>query len=303
MADLWRRNPSPGGPLLGINPDAIATVLRQTERPLVRFLVGLSRLFGRPVFAVILVDLDGHVAGTTLLNFTPDAGYLSGIVVDAPVRHQGHAQSMLRSAEDLCRRYRRRNAVLDVTADNDPALRLYGRWGYQPLRDSHWISRPFGPEAPPLPPLTGAVRVRPFRPSDAPALAQADNALMPPEVRAVLRRHPTDFRVPAVARSVLQTDLESWVVDLDGRPAGFLRASVSRLMEAANLSSPLFRGDVPEPVMHDMLVTALQWIERRKVPRVVMEVADHQSRARPVLDALGFSEVFRLHTLVHPLAA
>jgi ribosomal protein S18 acetylase RimI-like enzyme len=303
VADLWRANPTPGASLLGIDPDSVARVLRQTERPLVRFVVGLSRLVGRPIFVVLVVDLDGRVMGTTLLNFLPDAAYVNGVVVDSTVRHRGLAREMLAAAEALCRRYRRRFAVLDVTADNAPALRLYTQWGYRPLRDAHWMSRGLGPGAPPLPPLTGGATIRPLRSSDARSLADADNALMPPEVRSILRRTPSEFRTRAALRGMLESEVESWVVELGGRPAGMLRATVSGLMEAANLSSPVFRGDVPESAMRDLLGTALRWLEGRKAPRVVTEIAEHQHRARPVLDALGFQEEFLLHTLVHDLPA
>jgi ribosomal protein S18 acetylase RimI-like enzyme len=298
VADLWRRNPTPGGPLTGLNPDAVGAVLRKTERPGLRFLVRMARLFRRPIFVFLIVDLDGRVMGTTLLSFTPEAAYISGVVVDSTVRRQGHAQAMMRASDELCRKYHRRYAVLDVVVGNDSAIRLYERWGYQTFRDVAWLSHAFGPTAPPLPPLTGTTKIRPFRPRDGSALAAMDNALMSPEVRAIDPRHASDFRTPAVAGRVLSSEVEAWVAEVDARPAGFLRTSVSGLMEAANLSSPLYRGDAPESVMQDLTVTALRWLEGRKVPRVLTQVAEHQRRALPVLEALGFKEELRLHTMV-----
>ncbi|MCI4347058.1 MAG: GNAT family N-acetyltransferase [Thermoplasmata archaeon] len=303
VAELWRRNPSKEFPLLGLNPDVVGDILRKTERPGIQFVIRLARLFRRPIFAMFVVDLDGQVMGTTLLNFTREAGYVFGVVVDSTVRRQGHAQGMLRACDVICQRYRRRFVVLDVLSANDPALRLYDRWGYQRLREQHWMSRAFVPGSAPLPPLSGTTRVRPFRRSDGTALAEADNALMPTEVRAVAPRHPSEFRVPAIAQGILESDTEAWVAEVDGRPVGFLRATRSHLMDAANLSSPLFRRDVAGSVMQDLLVTALRWIVEQNAPRVVTEVLDHQVRARPILDSLGFVEQFRVHTLVHRLAA
>jgi len=301
VADLWRRNPSQETPLLGLDPTVVGDILRKTERLNIRFVVGLARLLGRPIFMMLVVDIEGRVMGSTLLNFTPEAGYVSGVVVDTSVRRRGNAQAMLRACDELCQRYRRSYVVLDVLSENAPALRLYDRWGYQPLRDVHWLSRVFGPEAP-LPPLTGTVRIRPFRRSDGPRLAEIDNALMPPEVRSILPRHAGEFRVPAVAGGLLESETEAWVAEVDGRPAGFLRATLSHLMEAANLSSPMFRPDVPEPVAQDLLVTALRWIEERKAPRVVTELPEHRIRFLPLLSSLGFVERFRVHTLVHRLS-
>ena len=303
VAELWQRNPSKEFPVLGLNPMVVGEVLRRTERPMVRFIVGLARLFGRPIFVMFVVDLNGRVMGTTLLSFTREAGYVSGVVVDSTVRRQGHARAMLAACDETCRRYHRPYVVLDVLAQNDPAIQLYDRWGYQPLRDQFWMARPLGSGAPSIPPPSGTTRIRPFQPSDGVPLAAAENALMPPEVRAVVPRHPDEFRPPGVSQSLLESQTSSWVAEVDGRPVGFLAASVSRLMEAGNLSSPVFRGDASETVMQDLLGTALRWAEAQGVPRIVTGIAQHQLPARPVLEAAGFAEEFRIHTMVHRLAA
>ena len=302
VADLWRRNPSEEFPLLGLDPDAVGGVLRKTEGIGLRFLLGLARLFGRPIFLVLVVEVDGRVLGTSLLNFTPEATYVSGVVVDRSVRRQGHAQAMLRACDDLGRRYHRPVLALDVLSQNDPAIRLYDRWGYRPLRDQIWLARSFGPDTP-LPLPSGETRIRPYLDRDGAQLAELDNALMPPEVRKILPRHREDFGMSGVVRNVLQSDVASWVAEVDGRPVGFLRSTVSRLMQAANLSSPVFGAGVPESVARDLLLTALRWVESRRAPRVLTEVPEHEWRMRPLLASLGFVERFQSHTLIHRLTA
>ena len=302
VADLWRRNPSREFPLLGLDPDGVGAVLRKAEGFGIRFLLGVARLFGRPILEVLIVDLGGRVMGTTLLNFTPEGAYVSGVVVDASVRRQGLAQAMLRTGDALCRKYHRRQVVLDVLAGNDPAIRLYDRLGYEPLRDQVWLTRDFGPQAP-LPAVTGTTRVRPCAKGDGARLAELDNALMPTEVREVIPRHAGEFHLSGITRSVLQSETRDWVAEVDGQPVGFLRATVSQLMQAANLTSPLFGRDVTDPVVRDLFITALHWVEEKKPPRVLTEVPEHQWGRRPILDALGFVEHFRSHTLVHRLGA
>jgi GNAT superfamily N-acetyltransferase len=302
VTELWRTNPSDEYPLLGLDPEAVGRVLRKTEGFGLRFVIGLARLFGRPIVIVLIVDIGGRVMGTTLLNFTPESAYISGVVVDTSIRRQGHAQAMLRACDDLCCKYHRSSVALDVLAQNDPAIRLYDRWGYTQLRDQVWLARNFGPDAP-LPSPSGTTRIRPYAKRDGPVLAALDNALMPPEVRRILPRHGGDFQASGIQRSVLQSDMESWVAEVNGRPVGFLRSTVSHLMQAANLSSPLFGADVPESVARDLLLTALRWTEARKAPRVLTEVPEHQWGRRALLNSLGFVEHFRSHTLVHRLPA
>jgi ribosomal protein S18 acetylase RimI-like enzyme len=300
VVDLWRRNPMEEIPLLGMHPDALGSVLQKTEGLGLRFVVGLARLFGRPVFVILIVDLDGRVAGTTLVNFPRETVYVSGVVVDSSDRHQGHAQAMLRASDELARKYHRSYVTLDVLSQNAPALRLYDRWGYQPLRDQLWLARSFSLDAP-LPPPSGATHIRPYTPRDGPILAELDNALMPSEVRKVLPRHARDFKRSGATRSVLQSDTRVWVAEIEGRPVGFLQSTISRIMDAANLSSPLFAADVPETVARDLLLTALRWTESQKPPRVLTQVPEHQWRMRPLLESLGFVEQFRTNTLVHRL--
>lgn len=301
VTELWRSNPSDEYPLLGLDPDAVGAVMRKTESPGIRFLMGMARLFGRPIIIVLIVDIGGRVRGTTLLSFNAESGYVSGVVVDTSVRRQGQAQAMLRACDDLYRKYRRPYVALDVLAQNDPALRLYARWGYVTLREQVWLARNLSPETP-LPSPSGTTRIRPCAKRDGAVLARLDNALMPPEVRQVLPRHRGDFRVPGIAQSVLQSETEAWVAEVNGRPVGFLRSTVSHLMQAANLSSPLFAPEAPDSAARDLMLTALQWIEARKAPRVLTEVPEHQWRRRPLLDSLGFVEHFRSHTLVHRLS-
>jgi GNAT superfamily N-acetyltransferase len=302
VAQLWRRNPSEEFPLLGLDPDGVGTLLRRTEGLGIRFVLGMARLFGRPIVILLIVDIGGRVMGTTLLNFTPEAAYVSGVVVDTSIRRQGHAQEMLHASDDLCRKYHRPYVVLDVLSQNDPAIRLYDRWGYQPLRDQMWLARGLGPEAP-VPATSGTTHLRPYAKGDGARIAELDNALMPPEVRKILPRHPRDFQVTGTARRVMQAESAAWVAEIDGRPAGYLQATVSHLMQAANLSSPLIGADTSDVVARDLFLTALRWAESQKAPRVLTELPQHQWGRRPLLDSLGFVEHFRVHTLVHRLGA
>lgn len=302
VVELWRRNPSDEYGILGFNADAVGAVLRRTEGLGPRFVIGLARLIGRPIFVMLIVDLGGRVMGTTLVNFPPETGYVSGVVVDTSVRRQGHAQAMMRAADGVSRKYHREYVALDVLGQNEPAIRLYDRLGYQRLREHVWLVRPFGPAAP-LPAPSGAARIRAYEPRDGPALAELDNALMPAEVRKVLPRHRQEFRGSRAALTLLQSRQESWVTEIDGKPVGFLQATISSVMQAANLSSPLFGADVPEPVARDTLLTALRWVEGQQAPRVLTQVPEHQWARRPLLDSLGFVEHFRAITMVKRLGA
>lgn len=302
IADLWRRNPSDEYPLVGLHPEAVGRVLQRMERPGIRLVLRLARWVGRPVVVILVDEVADRIVGTTLLNFTPGCMYVSGVVVDQAFRRQGRARAMLGSGEQFGRRFRRPNVVLDVFAQNAPALGLYQGAGFGRLREVQWMTREFGPGQP-VPPPSGVAHLRPFASADGRRLADIDNRRMSPDVRAVLPRTPREFRAGAGATRVLESESEAWVLEVDGQPAGYLRATVSRLMAAANLSSPLFDETAPGPAIRDTILTALRWAEQRHAARAITWLPDHQADRAPVLTELGFSEHFHNLTLLHRLAA
>ena len=300
VAELWKRNPSDEGPLLGLDPDAVGEMLHKGERLGFRFLLGMARVLGRPIIVVLVVDVDGKVSGTTMLTFTPKAGYVSGVVVDSNIRRQGHAQAMMRTCDTLCQRYHRPYVVLDVFSQNEPALNLYSRMGYQLLREGFWFSRSLAPDEL-IPRPSDNTRVRPFRRSDGPQLAELDNSQMSPEVRGIIPRRSRDYQVDPLLQSVMKSESEAWVVEAEGRPAGFARVTMSATFAATQLTPTLFPTKDREEVSRDLLLTALQWIRDRKAPRVVTDLPQHRILSRSVLESNGFVESQGLRTLVRKL--
>jgi ribosomal protein S18 acetylase RimI-like enzyme len=299
VADLWERNPSDEAPLLGLNSTAVGEMLHKGEGLGFRFILGMARSLRRPIIVVLIVDTDGKVSGTTMLTFTPQAGYVSGVVVDSTVRRQGHAQAMLRTCDTLCERYHRPYVVLDVLSQNDPALKLYTRLGYQPLRESFWFSRSLGPDEI-LPQPSGRTRVRPFRRNDGPRLAELDNAQMSADVRGIVPRRPKDYQLDPLLQSVMRSESEAWVIEAEGRPVGFARATVSPTFAAAQLI-PLLLPVQDQEASRDLLLTALGWIHARKAPRVVTDLPQHRIGSRSILESAAFVESFHLRTLVRKL--
>lgn len=68
-------------------------------------------------------------------NFTPDIGddefYISALAVDEPYRRRGIGSLLLRHSLESARSQRCRNAVLEVEGGNEPAIRLYRKFGFR----------------------------------------------------------------------------------------------------------------------------------------------------------------------------
>lgn len=302
IADLWRRNPSEEFPLLGLNPDRVADLLRKFEGLGIRLITGIARLVGRPLIIVLVVDLDGKVCGSTMLSFSRESGYVSGVCVDSAVRRGGYARAMLRTCDTLAQRYHRPYVALEVLSQNVPAIRLYESLGYQTIRDSSWFSCDVGPHAPPAV-SPGTTNIRVFRKRDAKPLAELENRQMPERIRTIAPRHPGDFRVPSLQRSMMKAETEAWVVEVDGHAVAFARATVVPIIGAANMSPLLLSDQLSEAAGRDLMATALRWVQGKKAPRVVTFLPDHQAGGRPILEGMGFVEKFVVHTMARPIGS
>ncbi len=287
-------------PLVGMDSESTARILHRLERPGIRFLLGFLRWIRRPIVRFFVVDAGGLPVASAVLTFTPRAGYVSAVVVDAPHRRKGFARQVLSACERATQAAGRRYAVLDVLEGNAPARALYEKLGYRGLRNQLLLSRELDPSA-----RSGqsspAETVRLFRRGDSSELAAVVNRMLPPEVARVLPAVPSQFRVGRFVTHALESETAAWVATRSGAPRGFLRATVGRLMRAGNLTGPVLADELPEPVAHDLLRTAIAWLEDRRVARAISEVPVYATRALTLLQAEGFQEAFRLRTLVHSL--
>jgi GNAT superfamily N-acetyltransferase len=261
---------------------------------------------GRPVFRFFVLEAeDGRLAATALLTFTARAGYIGAVVVDTPYRRRGYARRILARCHEATRRAGKPYDVLDVLEANEPARRLYFGLGYRPLRRLSFFSRPLSADERIEMAAPTDATVRPFRRSDARALAERAAGQLPRDVAAVLPVEPEQFRLPPAVARTLESESEAWVA-LDGRshrPAGFVRATVAPLTEAANLTAPLVAPALTDRDAAALVRTALAWLAPRDRSRVVAEVPEYNPRGRAALEAEGFREAHRLDTLVRPVAA
>lgn len=285
--------------LLGNRPEEFTKVVSRVFRWDSRILLGLLRLFGRPIFRALVVEVDGHLVATAFVTFPAVSSYVSNVVVDPAHRRRGYAKQLLEEALRTAQRAHRKYIALDVLETNVGARALYDAIGYKPLRARtqyvHDAGAPVGP-----PPRTDGA-VRPLRRSDADPLAEVARRQTPPAVEEVLPTEARMFAGSRLASRMLSSEEAAWVVDRGHGPEGYVGASVSRVFEAANLSAPVLSESV-DPELTDALVrTAMAWCAERKALRVLSMVADDNARGRAALGRAGFRHAFPLWTLYRPV--
>jgi ribosomal protein S18 acetylase RimI-like enzyme len=279
--------------ILGTRPEGFEKVVRRLFRFDTQLILGLLKVFGRPVFRFFVVEEDGRVVATTLLSFPERAGYLSMVVVDPAYRRRGLAQALLDRCRVTTQGTGRKYVALDVLAQNTPARTLYERVGYRPLRETQFMVRE--PDAS----LTGASSpsIRPFRREDARALVEIAQRSRPAEVTEVLPIRAASLRPGSFIDSVLQAESAAWVIDRGHGPEGYLSASVGAITTAAHFSDPIVAEGVEGPEAAALVRTAIEWCVARKSPRIAAQVPVANVRGRAALLGGGFDDAISVWTL------
>jgi len=105
-----------------------------------------AELLAMPGSAGFLAMKDGQPAGLILLQIQPPDGEVLTLGVLPGLRRQGIAAALLGQALELARQSGASRLLLEVAADNRPALAFYRRQGFQPLsRRPDYYRRASGP--------------------------------------------------------------------------------------------------------------------------------------------------------------
>jgi ribosomal protein S18 acetylase RimI-like enzyme len=297
---LYRENFAEEEALLGTDPVAMGRITRRLTGPFTRLALTLARWIGRPIVRFFVVEVDGHLAGTALLSFTPNAGYVGLVQVAAPYRRRGLGQELLSACARDARRAKRRYLVLDVLTENVAARALYDKLGFHPLRQNAYWVRYLGPEHP-IDPSPFPLSLRSLQRGDGDRIAAIARAQVPPEVQAILPVDPRQYYLRPMVSQSLESDSEGWILEMGGRPSGFLRITTSHAMEAGHLTAPVIDASVPADTAVEFLRAVLRRAVDRGARRILCEVTTADPRIQLLLTGAGFEEAYRLDTLYEPL--
>ncbi|MGA7922807.1 MAG: GNAT family N-acetyltransferase [Thermoplasmata archaeon] len=285
---------------LGTDLAGMGRVLRRSFSASSRFLLRMARLVRRPIVRFFVEERDGHLVGTALLSFPDRAGFISLVQVDTRYRRQGIAEELMDACLEGTRSAHRPYSSLDVMESNTPARRLYEKLGYLPLhrqvvylRETPEVSVPWKG--------TSTSALRAFTPSDAPTLVELAREGMSPQAREVLPPSPRQYRGVPLVSQALDSVSAAWVIDPGSGPVGFIRATSSRIMDSAHVTSPLFGPCVNPEDSRALVETAVAWTVLHGARRINTESPESHGRARDALTSVGFRELYWLVTLYRPV--
>jgi ribosomal protein S18 acetylase RimI-like enzyme len=284
--------------ILGFQPDGFYRVVARVFRWDLRFLLGLMRLFGRPLFRFMVVEEDGRVVATTLLTLPSRAGYISSVAVDAHYRRRGLAKALLEEARETTRKAHRPYLVLDVLANNAPARALYDALGYRTLRELHMMVC----EVPGAVPSEQVPGLRPFTKRDAPPLVALAQRRTPPEVAEVLPVTNSQFQMGGAVNRALTSESAQWVIDRGHGPEAYIDVSRSPAMAAAHVGCPILSESVDPATAAALVRGAVAWCSQRGARRIVCQLPVANAGAKAALESGGFHEAIGLWTLYRRVA-
>jgi ribosomal protein S18 acetylase RimI-like enzyme len=280
--------------ILGTRPEGFEALMRRLYRPGLQALLGLLRAFHRSPFHLYVAEEDGRIAATTLLAFAARSGFISTVVVAPEFRRRGFAKALLERAHRETARRHRPYVALGVLEHNAPARRLYEGLGYAPLARNRFLVHET-PASIAAPSASGSVR--PFRRADSRALVGVAQRASPPAVWEVLPLRSREIGVSTWADRLFQSEAAAWVVDRGHGAEAFVQASVSRMTDAAHLGTPIVSGELPPPLVGELVATAGAWLGERRAPRIVTTVAETSTASLRALEEAGFHEALALQTL------
>lgn len=148
-------------------------------------------------------EVDGQAVG--LVNASPmgldsQTWVIGNVAVLPEHRRKGIAQRLIQATVDLARQHHIKNVVLEVIADNLPAVKLYENKGFEIYSRSVQLNRDAALEVPPLPALPEGYRIEPYRVGDWEARYTLMKNITPEAVQAYEPINRKKFYKPLIMR-------------------------------------------------------------------------------------------------------
>ncbi len=244
----------------------------------------------------ILVGVDkGQVLGTASVVFLPKAAYVLGVATDSEARGHGIATSLLERIHSDTQRKGKPWSALDVESDNDVAIRVYKRLGYEEKARYDWYvgtsqSPDEGHSKPATPVLRGRMK----------EAAKWVNENRDAPIREALPA--TDRRLShlEVVTRMGGAPVETWSVGPSGRMEGVVRASYLPSIKSGYVVPSTWDPGIASDSMLSLIDTPIRWLRGMGASRVVVIVPDPAGPCEDILQGSGLRKAVSSTLMVRP---
>jgi ribosomal protein S18 acetylase RimI-like enzyme len=264
--------------------------LQPLERRSTWALLTLIRKVGNAIGVVpnltFVAVSQGEVLGTASVILFPRTGYILGVVTDPSARRRGIATHLLEQTRLAAQRRGRSWLALDVESENEAAISLYEKLGFQEKARFSWYAGE--------PPATTATLVGAAK--EVPE-SRMDNVIswvahgQVPAIRDALpatRRRLSHFEIVTKPPG---SPVKTWELSSSGQTLAVVRASYIPIIRTGYAIPASLDPGIPGDSLTSLMGPVTVWLRSLGAARMMVTLPEPADRWTPPLTALGLTKV------------
>ncbi len=258
-------------------------------------LLALMRAIGRPPLRFFVAVSQDKVVGNAMLVLLPKAGYVAAVVTDASNRNRGIAKRILEETHRAARGKGRMWVALDVEPDNETALRLYRKLGYEEKARSDWY---VGPTPAAVAPSGGLATEVPR--SNMKEVAAWVNIHQPPAIHEPL---PATAKMLNYGESVTQmpnTQTKTWSLSSSGQTMAVVRGAYLPSIKTVIAIPAGWDSAISSGSLLSLVAPVLDWARSLGATRTEVVVPEPPGAWEQAMAALGLPKLASTILMVRP---
>jgi ribosomal protein S18 acetylase RimI-like enzyme len=281
-----------------------ATGLDQTVEALFKYLhrrrlwtlLAIIRALGRaPIHFFVAVD-QGQVLSSASLILLPRTGYVFAVVTDSANRNRGIASHTLEEVHDVARKQGRQWVALDVDTNNETAIRVYRKLGYEEKARFNWHVGPT-PEA-----VTHSASMATEVPrSKKKEEAAWVNLHQSAAVRESLPATAKMFSHHEIITQLPNTQAKTWSLSSFGRTTAVMRGFFLPIIKTVFVIPAGWDPAITADSLLSLVASALNWARPLGATRTEIVVPDPPGAWEKTMDLLGLQQAVSTILMVRPL--
>ncbi len=259
----------------------LLTLMKALDRPPLRIYVGVDH---------------GQVVGTAATSMLPNAGYVFGVATDAAFRGRGVASHLLGMTHLTAQRKGRPWVALDVESDNETAIRVYRRLGYEDKGRSDWYVGPIPPTR--IGSISGVTEVPRSEMKDVAAWVNlnqlpADRDLLAPYGR-MFTHFETLTQMPGTPGP------KTWKLSSSGNTVGVIRGAYLPSIKTGFLLPVAWDSAASVDSLLSLTIPAVEWVRSLEATRIAAVVPTSSGAWGQAMASLGLPSAVSTTLMVRP---
>jgi len=258
-------------------------------------LLAIMRAMGRPPLSFFVAVSQGRVLGNAMLVLLPKTGYIFAVVTDSANRNRGIASHILEETHRATRDKGRPWVALDVEPDNETALRLYRKLGFEERARSNWYVGP----TPAAVTRSGDVATEVPR-SKMKEVAAWVNIHQPPAIHELL---PATAKMLHYGENVTQlpnTQTKTWSLTSSGKTTAVVRGAYLPMIKTVIAIPAGWDSAISSESLLSLVAPVVDWARSLEATRTEVVVPDPPGAWEQAMTTLGLPKLVSTMLMVRP---